>query len=119
MPGSGNLPAGLILSKDGIISGAPTALGTYTVVFKVTDSSSPAATATKPLQINVSTLVFTPGTTGAGLYQDHCAWCHFDLGSSSRQHKGATLAQAKAAIAADTGGMGEFGPTGIFPLTDA
>jgi cytochrome c5 len=52
---TGNLPAGLILNTDGNINGTPTAVGTYTVVFKVTDSSVPALVDQKPLQINVST----------------------------------------------------------------
>ncbi|MFZ4858309.1 MAG: putative Ig domain-containing protein [Desulfuromonadaceae bacterium] len=116
---TGNLPAGLTLSSDGNITGTPTALGSYTVVFKVTDSSTTALVAQKALQINVSTLVFTPGTTGTGLYADHCAYCHATIGSAAQQHKDATLAQIKGAIAADTGGMGEFGASGVFPLTDA
>ena len=116
---TGNLPSGLTLSLDGIISGTPNVLGSFTVVFKIADSSSPALEAQKPLQINVSTLVSAPSTTGAGLYEDHCAWCHFDLGSANQQHRGATLAQVKAAIAADTGGMGEFGPSGVFSLSYA
>jgi len=116
---TGNLPAGLTLSSDGIIAGTPTALGSFTVVFKVTDSSSPALETTTPLKINVSTLVFAPSTSGSALYGDHCAYCHLTLGSATQQHKDATLAQIKAAIASDTGGMGEFGTGGVFPLTDA
>lgn len=116
--GAGNLPAGLTLSTDGNITGTPNAEGTYTVVFKVTDSSTPALIVQKPLQINVSTLVFTPGTVGAALYAEHCAWCHFSIGSPNQQHVGASLAQVMGAITADTGGMAEFGPGRLFPLTD-
>jgi mono/diheme cytochrome c family protein len=116
---TGSLPAGLTLSTAGNITGTPTALGSYTVVFKVTDSSTPTLTDQKALQINVSTLVFTPGSSGASLFSDHCAYCHGSLGSATQQHKNATVAQIKAAIAADTGGMGEFGTGGVFPLTDA
>jgi cytochrome c5 len=116
---TGTLPPGLTLSTDGNISGTPTATGTFNVVYKVKDSTSPALEDQKPLQINVSNLTFTPATTGAGLYDEFCSYCHFDLGSSTQQHKDATLAQVKAAIAADTGGMGEFGTGGLFPLTDA
>ena len=44
---SGALPAGLTLnSSTGIVSGLPTVAGTSSFVFKVTDSSSPAQTAT-------------------------------------------------------------------------
>lgn len=37
---SGNLPPGLNLSTDGVISGIPTKAGTYTFKVKVTDSAS-------------------------------------------------------------------------------
>jgi mono/diheme cytochrome c family protein len=116
---TGKLPTGLTLNSDGNISGTPKELGSFTVVFKAVDSSSPPQSAQAPLQINVSSLVFTPGTSGSALYGDHCAYCHKNLGAADQQHKGATLTQIKAAIAADTGGMGEFGKSGIFPLSDA
>jgi len=116
---AGKLPSGLFLTSDGNIVGAPTALGTFTVVFKVTDSSTPPLESQKALQVNVSNLVFTVGTDGTALYSDHCAFCHGALGSANQQHKDATVNLIKGAVAADTGGMGEFGPGGIFPLTDA
>ena len=120
---TGKLPTGLFLIEDGSeagnIKGAPTALGTFTMVFKVTDSSILPKVTQKALQINVSNLAFTPGSSGAALYNDHCAYCHKRLGATDQQHKDATLAQIKAAIAADTGGMGEFGTGGVFPLSDA
>jgi len=43
---SGALPAGVTLSGTGTISGTPTAAGTFTIMVKVTDSRSPASTAT-------------------------------------------------------------------------
>jgi len=52
---SGSLPAGLSLAAStGIISGTPTASGTSSFTVKVTDSSSPAQTATKSLSIAVT-----------------------------------------------------------------
>jgi large repetitive protein len=116
---TGTLPPGIVLTADGNLYGTPTTLGTFNVVYKVTDSGSPAQSDQKPLQINVSTLSFTPPTAGAGLYAEFCSFCHLDLGSSGQQHKDATLAQVKAAIAADTGGMGELGAGGLSPLSDA
>jgi len=116
--GAGTLPPGLTLAADGKITGTPNAVGTYSLVFKVKDSSTPAIEGQKLLTINVSTLTFTPGTTGAGLYNDHCAWCHFPIGSANQQFIGATFAQIKAAVEADKGGMGEFSSSGVIPLTD-
>jgi hypothetical protein len=73
---TGTLPAGLSLdSSTGVISGTPTKPGTSTLTFKVTDSSTPALTASKSLKIVIAkgsqTITFTtlppsnpaPGTT--------------------------------------------------------
>jgi plastocyanin len=51
---TGKLPTGLKLSSSGLISGKPTTTGTFTFTVKVSDSSSPALTATKALSITVS-----------------------------------------------------------------
>jgi hypothetical protein len=47
----GPLPAGLALSSDGIITGTPTAAGSYTVSVKVTDSNGTSATANLSITI--------------------------------------------------------------------
>ncbi len=52
---SDNLPAGLILTIDGTISGAPLTLGTTDVHFSVQDSSDPAYIATTTLTLAVVT----------------------------------------------------------------
>jgi hypothetical protein len=51
---SGTLPPGLALSSSGQISGTPTTAGTSNFTVQVTDSSSPAQTATQALSIAVS-----------------------------------------------------------------
>ncbi|HXM93470.1 MAG TPA: putative Ig domain-containing protein [Candidatus Dormibacteraeota bacterium] len=52
---AGNLPAGLSLNgSTGAISGTPTATGTSTFTVKVTDSGTPALSATKQLSIIVA-----------------------------------------------------------------
>jgi hypothetical protein len=51
---SGSLPDGLSLSTDGIISGSPTTANTFSFAVGVTDSASPAQTATpKNLSITI------------------------------------------------------------------
>jgi len=51
---SGTLPAGLSLSSNGQISGAPTSIGTSNFVVQVTDSSVPAQNANQGLSIAVA-----------------------------------------------------------------
>ena len=50
---SGALPAGLALSPSGTISGTPTQAGTSSFTVEVTDSSSPALTATRTCTLRV------------------------------------------------------------------
>ena len=45
------LPAGLVLTSDGAISGAPTAAGTGSFTAQVTDAANPAGTVTKQLSV--------------------------------------------------------------------
>jgi hypothetical protein len=52
---SGALPAGLSLSKAGLISGKPKKAGTSDFTVKVTDSESPASTATATFSFTVAT----------------------------------------------------------------
>ncbi len=59
---SGSLPTGLNpLAANGEISGQPTIVGTYPFTVQVSDSQSPAATASAPLSITVNATV-TPLT---------------------------------------------------------
>ena len=51
---SGSLPAGLTLSPSGQITGAPATAGTTKATIMVTDSSSPALTATRALTIRIA-----------------------------------------------------------------
>jgi hypothetical protein len=61
---SGSLPAGFTLTSAGVISGAPTAAGTYRISVTVTDSASPAQTQSVATSIIVAALVVAgPGTT--------------------------------------------------------
>jgi hypothetical protein len=51
-PGSPDLPPGLSLSSDGIISGTPTQAGTYTFVLRVTDVTGRLVERVFPIVIN-------------------------------------------------------------------
>jgi len=69
----GALPTGLNLSAAGVISGTPTAAGTFTFVVQVTDTGTPqhvasrqfSITAIGPLAITTPAPVLAPGTAGA------------------------------------------------------
>ena len=56
---TGTLPTGLTLSSAGVISGTPTAAGTTNLTIQVTDSSSPAASASKQFSLVIVTPVIT------------------------------------------------------------
>ena len=63
---SGALPAGLNLDPSGVISGQPTAAGTFSPTFQLQDSGNPPATVTKPLSITI-TFPAPPRITTASL----------------------------------------------------
>lgn len=54
--GSGPLPPGLTLSAAGVLSGTPTAIGTFTFTIQVADASTPQQVATKSFGITVAAL---------------------------------------------------------------
>jgi Putative Ig domain len=77
---SGTFPSGLVLSSAGVISGEPSAAGTFIFTVRVTDSSSPAQIATQQLSITIAappTLVVTttalPGGTARTAYSQTLA----------------------------------------------
>jgi hypothetical protein len=67
---SGSLPGGLSLSSAGTISGTPTAAGTSSFTVQLTDSSSPALTATQTFSVviasNTTTLAITTTSVADG-----------------------------------------------------
>ncbi len=69
-PGSGPLPGGLALSTAGVISGTPTATGTFTFTVQATDAAGGSATRTLQLAVatgpTTTTLSFSPAAPLAG-----------------------------------------------------
>jgi beta-glucanase (GH16 family) len=72
---SGQLPTGLILSSSGIISGTPTASGSFSFASQVKDSATPSQSATLSLSISVAaaaplsvTAASLPGATVGSAY---------------------------------------------------
>ena len=65
---AGSLPAGMSLSSAGVLSGVPTASGSFTFTAKVTDSSTPTAlTATQSYTFSIEAgLVITTTTLPNG-----------------------------------------------------
>lgn len=53
------IPAGMVMSDNGVLSGIPTTGGVYTVTVTVTDSSSPAVTAAKVFSFLVAQIATT------------------------------------------------------------
>jgi hypothetical protein len=51
---SGSLPYGMSLSSTGVLSGTPKASGTFTIVFTVRDSSTPAQYASRSIQLVIA-----------------------------------------------------------------
>jgi uncharacterized protein (TIGR03437 family) len=62
----GSLPAGLSLASNGVLSGAPTALGIFPVVVRVTDASSSTSNGNFTITVNATSLTVTPTTLPAG-----------------------------------------------------
>jgi hypothetical protein len=61
---TGSLPGGMSFTNQGILIGTPTVAGSFPLTFSLTDSSTPAKTATTNLTLTVtnSQLVFTSNT---------------------------------------------------------
>ncbi len=62
---SGSLPTGLTLSSSGIISGTPTASGSFSFTIQAGDGSSPAQTITINVSVRSSTLLVISTASGA------------------------------------------------------
>lgn len=66
-PASGSsIPAGLSLSTAGVVSGTPTASGTFSIVVTVTDSASNTASATVSLKVEATLAISTSSPLHGG-----------------------------------------------------
>jgi uncharacterized protein YhjY with autotransporter beta-barrel domain len=64
--GGGTLPAGLSLSASGVVSGTPTAAGSFAFTVNVTDANGQAGTANVTLTVGNSAITVTPATLPRG-----------------------------------------------------
>ncbi len=72
---TGNLPAGLTLTSAGLISGTPTASGTFNLTLRLTDQNG--AMAERALTLNVLAAPQGPNlAAGQTLHSQRCASCH-------------------------------------------
>jgi outer membrane autotransporter protein len=62
----GSLPAGITVSSAGVVSGIPTAGGTFSPIFTVTDSASHTGTGTLSLSVTAPTIAISPATLPNG-----------------------------------------------------
>jgi hypothetical protein len=100
---SGSLPAGISLSESGMLSGTPTVAGQYGFGIQVTDSSSPAQSASKSFTLSVVAPSISP------------------LSVTTTNLPGGTVASAYYASLAATGGQTPYSwsvasgssPTGV------
>ncbi len=60
--GTGTLPAGITLSANGVLSGTPTASGSFPFTVTVRDANGQTGTASLTLVVNVPTITITPAT---------------------------------------------------------
>ncbi len=72
---TGSLPAGLTLNGTGLISGTPTAAGTFNLTLRVTDQNG--AVANRSLTLTIQAQAEAPNlSAGQTLFSQRCAGCH-------------------------------------------
>jgi hypothetical protein len=103
----GSLPAGLTLSGNGMLSGTPTANGSFTFTVKATDQASATATRQFTLQVNapltISTTTLPAATMGAAYSQTLVA--NGGLGTYTWSVTQGTFTNAGFALNASTGAI--------------
>ncbi|NYF90957.1 beta strand repeat-containing protein [Tunturibacter empetritectus] len=115
------LPAGLSLRSNGILSGTPTATGSFPITFTVTDAGSPALTAKTTLSISVTaaiqplTISSTP-FAGATANQPYSASLNASGGTAPYIWSAAGL-PAGLSLASNGILSGTPTATGNFPIT--
>ncbi|GAB3255781.1 putative Ig domain-containing protein [Chitinimonas naiadis] len=63
---SGSLPPGLLLSSGGVLSGTPTANGTFNFSIRVTDNTGSTVTQAYTLTVNAPTITYSPSSPASG-----------------------------------------------------
>ncbi len=94
---NGTLPAGILVTSAGLVTGTPTVAGSYSFTVLVSDSKSTSTT-----QALTITIASTPmSDTDKALFVNNCASCHTPYGLEKR-----TSVQIQTAINGNVGGMG-------------
>lgn len=119
-----SLPAGLVLSSGGAISGTPTASGTFNIIFTVADSANNTASTTLALTVeaslSVTTTTLPSGTVGVAYSQQLAAtggsgsysWSTNAAGTTSLAGIGLSLASTGVVSGATpTAGTATFSAT--------
>jgi mono/diheme cytochrome c family protein len=94
---SGSLPAGIVVTSAGLVTGTPSAAGSYSFNVLVTDSR--ASTAIQALTVAVGGAPMT--TADKTLFLNNCSNCHTPFGLEGR-----SSSQIRTAISGNVGGMG-------------
>ncbi len=120
---AGAMPAGMVLTTTGSISGTPTQSGTFNITVRASDSGSPAGSATKafaitiaaaPIPVSISTATLPAGTAGTGYSASVAA-----TGGTSPYSFGIASGTLPAGVALSTAGgfSGTPSQSGTFNIT--
>jgi len=94
---NGTLPAGIVVTSAGLVTGTPTSAGSFNFTVLVSDSRS--STTTQGLTLTIAS---TPMTAAdKTLFTNNCSACHTPFGLKNR-----STTQIQTAIAGNVGGMG-------------
>jgi len=125
---SGALPTGLTLSSGGVLSGTPTASGTFNFIVTVTDSATPAHTASANLSVSINpglaSVTLNPttvagGTSSTGTLTLNGAAAAAATVTLSSNSSSATVPATATVAAGSTTGTFQVTTTGVTTSTSA
>ena len=125
---SGALPTGLTLSSGGVLSGTPTASGTFNFTVTVTDSATPAHTATASLSVTINpalaSVTLNPTTVSGGTSSNGTVTLSGAAASAatvtlSSNNPSATVPATATVVAGSTTGTFQVTTAGVTTSTSA